>query len=308
MALVRSFYSILICLLIASCQSTAKTKQVDLTYKLIEDQEGVGYLISSDALDNDIRIMGRECLTKESRFHFNFVKKDSKRKLEESERLRFTPWSFFFNDIQGYSHYLKFYNASEFNQKIKKVQVAKDLGDYMFGGLRIPDYSPKINISSNKLVSLVELCKDKYAKNQLEIKERQLAAKEKNNKNRLAVQKLINKVKKSTGLKPMFDGKNELSFNQLVYRFLNGDFNQHKNKFVWLTDGDFKVSQALTGRVILTSRYDHNVPPITIITKKQAIEGQFWSAVSRAPMKFIGLNNYITVLGSRKQTIIFQQL
>ncbi len=308
MALVRSLYSILICLLIASCQSTTKTKQVDLTYILIEEKEGVGYLISSDALDNDIRIMGRECLSKESRFHFNFVEKDNKSKLEESAGLRFTPWSFFFNDIQENNDYLKSYNAFEFSQKIKKIQVAKDLGDYMFGGLRISDYSPMINISSTRLISLVELCKDKYTKNQQEIKERQLAAKEENKKNRLAVQKLINKVKKSTGLKPMFDGKNELSFNQLVYRFLNGDFNQHKNKFVWLSDGDFIISQALTDRVILTSRYDHNVPPITIITKKQAIEGQFWSAVSRAPMKFIGLNSYITVLGSRKQTIIFQQL
>jgi hypothetical protein len=119
--------------------------------------------------------------------------------------------------------------------------------------------------------------------------------------------KLIASVKKSTGLEPMFSGNNQKTFNELVYNFQKHGFTQHKNKFVWVENGDYRVSQVLEGKVMLTS-YSNYLPPVTIITSLPVIEGQYWSNVTRAPLKFIGVNNYRTVLGAYKQTVVFEQL
>jgi len=255
-----------------------------LSYKAIDTQTNVGYLIGSHSLEYDIQVLGR-CSTQKSKFSFSFVEKNSNKKPRQPQ------WSFFFNNKKSYSS-SKNYNETEFNKIINNFQTAKYLGNY--------DYSSKINLSSPKLSGLVELCKNKYIENQYRKKEQ-------NNQKQREQLALINSVKNTTGLNPMFEGKNEFSFNELVYNFLNKGFNQHKNKFVWLTDGDYKVSQVLNGKVILTS-YNNNLLPITIITKLEAIEGQFWSKVTRAPMKFIGLSHYKTVLGVSKQTIVLQPL
>ena len=277
-------YLFLSCILLASCKSTTALEPVDLNYKSINTLTNVGYLISSSSLEHDIRVMGN-CSTKESKFNFAFFEKNSNKKPIQPQ------WSFFFNNKKSFRS-SKIYNENEFNNIINNFQVAKYLGNY--------NYSPKINLSSEKLSDLIELCKNKHIAYQLE-------RKEKYEQNQLKQIKLINSVKNSTGLNPMFGGKNQLSFNELAYSFINDGFNQHLNKFIWLTDGDYKVSQVLNSKVMLTS-YSNNLPPITIITKLQTIEGQFWSKVSRKPLKFIGLNNYKTVLGVSKQTIVFQQL
>jgi len=277
-------YLVFFCILLTSCKSTSEVQPVDLSYKPINTRSNVGYLISSNSLKYNIEVLGK-CSTKKSKFTFSFLDKNSNKKPRQPQ------WSFFFNDEKNIFS-SKIYSETEFNKVINNFQVAKYIGNY--------NYSSKINLSSPKLSALVELCQNKYT-------EYQLKKKEKSDKTQAAQLELINSVKNSTGLNPMFSGKNELSFNELVYSFLNSGFNQHKNKFVWLTDGDYKVSQVLSGKVMLTS-YSNNLPPITIITKLQALEGQFWSKVSRAPMKFVGLTNYKTVLGISKQTIIFQQL
>jgi len=277
-------YLLFICILLTSCKSTSEIQPVDLSYKAIDTRSNVGYLISSKILEYDVQVLGR-CSAQKSKFSFSFIEKNSNNKPRQPQ------WSFFFNNEKSYSS-SKIYNETEFSNVINNFQTAKYLGNY--------DYSSKINLSSPKLSGLAELCKNKYIENEHRKKEQK-------NKKQGEQLELINTVKSETGLNPMFEGENEFSFNELVYSFLNNGFNQHKNKFVWLTDGDYKVSQVLNGKVILTS-YNNKLLPITIITKLDAVEGQFWSKVTRAPMKFIGLSNYKTVLGASKQTIVLQQL
>ncbi len=275
---------IVVSALFVGCVAASPIKPTDLNYELKENTKNIGYVISSSSLEFDIQVIGK-CTDKKRKFSISLTEKGTNKKPRQPQ------WSFFYNGEKNYKSY-KVYNTKKFNTIMADFKVAKYLGSH--------NYSQQIDLTSPKLMALNKLCDKKqteYASNQ----------KKKSEKRNAENKKLINAVSLKTGLKPMFRGQNEQTFNELIYIFQNNGFKQHKNKFVWASDGDYKVSQVLNNKIMLRS-YNVNLPPITIITKLSVLEGQFWSKVSRAPLKFIGVNSYKTVLGASKQTIVFQQL
>lgn len=120
---------------------------------------------------------------------------------------------------------------------------------------------------------------------------------------------IVAEVVHRTGVQPMLTGENQRSFNSLVAMFRGLGIENFVGKFVWAQDGDYFVSQILTGEVVLTSLTNPALfPPITIMTDKQALEGQPWSAVSRGPLQFIGPKQYQTALGVERQVLVFKSI
>lgn len=266
-------------ILLSGCMFIMPIKPNDISLQLVENWQEVGYKIQSECLEHDVQILAN-CASDPQTYTFSFRNKENNKIANGAQ------WSFFTNGGYNISS-LNLYDENEYLSLITNIQVAKFRGS-------------KIDITFPELTSLPELCKNKYAKRQEERSQRRKAIMEKD-------AKLVASVKKSTGLEPMFSGNNQKTFNFVVSNFQKHGFSQHKNKFVWLDDGDYRVSQVLEGRVMLTS-YSNYLPPITIITSLPAMEGQWWSKVTRAPLKFIGVKNYKTVLGVGKQTVVFEQL
>ena len=275
---------IILPIILSGCISSNPVKPKDLNHDYFDTGRSIGYNIRSQKLEYDINITA-ECDSNKQKYSFSFVDKGTGQRAYQPQ------WTFFFNGAQDYRSN-KQYNESEYLNKATDVQVARYLGS--------SKYSQKVDLTNPDLLNLPALCKRKYA--QL------LEDSEKIRKQNIEKhEKLVASVKKSTGLEPMFPGNNQKNFNELVYIFKTNGFSQHQNKFVWAEDGDYKVSQVLGGRIMLTS-YSANLPPITIVTSLPALEGQFWSRISRSPLQFVGVSNYKTVLGANKQTIVFKQL
>lgn len=277
-------FTSIVCSLFLGCVASSPVRPKDLTYRLIESNRTIGYQIESNSLEYDIEILA-ECSSSNKKYSLNFVEKGT------SKNARNPQWSFFYN---GKKNYLSstVYDEKNYLRNVAQIQTARYLGQFK--------YSKKIELTSPKLNQLPELCGKKH--DRLVLTERN-----KSQQKRDKDKKLIDSVAKKTGLSPMLTGDNQTSLNELVYDFQRNGYSQHKNKFVWVTDGDYRVSQVLNDKVMLTS-YNSSLPPITIVTKLPALEGQFWSKISRSPLKLIGATNYKTILGAQKQTIVFQQL
>lgn len=120
---------------------------------------------------------------------------------------------------------------------------------------------------------------------------------------------LIRDVVTRTGIQPMLTGRNEHDFNNLVTMFRRVGVDDFLGKFVWAKDGDYLISQAMQGEVVLTSLTNPSLfPPIRIITDKQALEGQAWSAVSRGPLEFMGPAIHQTAYGGTRQVLVFKAI
>ncbi|WP_040392378.1 hypothetical protein [Cellvibrio sp. BR] len=273
-------------LLLTGCMAANPVIPNDLNITLIDTQKTVGYQIQSESLEYDVFITA-QCDSKPNKYYFKFENEN-----ENSNAIIYQPqWSFFFHGKQDYRP-SKIYEKAEYLNLISDIKVAKYMGSHK--------HSRKIDLTTPELANLPSLCESKYSKIQIEIVKRlQKIAEEE--------AKLIALVKKSTGLEPMFPGRNQKNFNDLVYSFQTNGVSQYLNKFVWPDDGDYRVAQVLDGRVMLTSYYTQSLP-ITIITNLSVIEGQYWSRVSNSPLKFIGVTSYKSVLGASKQTVVFQQL
>ncbi|QBJ61631.1 hypothetical protein [Pseudoalteromonas sp. DL-6] len=277
-------YIIALPIILSGCISSNPIKPEDLSHNYFDTGRRVGYKIQSQNLEYDIKVAA-QCDSNKQKYSFSFIDKSSGQRAYQPQ------WSFFFNGEKDYRS-SKEYDEAEYLNKATNVQVARYLGS--------SKYSQKVDLSAPELLNLPTLCKDKYTQIQKDSAKRRKQRMEKD-------AELVASVKKSTGLEPMFSDSNQKNFNELVYSFQTNGFAQHQNKFVWTEDGDYKVSQVLDGKLMLTS-YSTRLPPITIITNLPAIEGQFWSSISRAPLKFVGVTNYTTVLGATKQTVVFQQL
>lgn len=120
---------------------------------------------------------------------------------------------------------------------------------------------------------------------------------------------LIREVVARTGIQPMLTGRNEHDFNNLVAMFRRLGVDDFVGKFVWAKDGDYLISQIMPGEVVLTSLTNPSLfPPIRIMTDKQALEGQAWSAVSRGPLEFIGPAIHQTAYGGTRQVLVFKAI
>lgn len=273
-------------------------KPFDLSYKLFDTKDGIEYKIQSEKLKDDIRVKA-QCDSDKQKYSFSFI--DDKNNGGRAFSHGSYGQDFFFNGKRrGYSRgYLNKnyeYNETEYLNRAINVQVSNR------------DRGKRFDITSPELLNLPTLCKNKYTELQENLAKRTKQNNERIKQKREKDARLVASVKKSTGLELMFSGDNEKSFDELVRIFRANGFSQHQNKFVWAGDGNYKVSQVLDGKVILTASYHFELPPITIVTNLPALEGQLWSNISRAPLKFIGVTNHTTVLGASKQSIVFQKL
>jgi len=279
-------------IIMIGCSTLTVIKPADLKYEYIQEKLSnpiVGYRITSNSLEYDVEVVSRY-LQMPMTFEIYMVDRETGRKEKNSK------WKF----LKG----KKFLKSSmkideeEYLNLITDLQLSKGIPKW--GDSYNLNYPNRFLLSSSELHGLVDLAKNKKRENSRAIKLKRKKIHEQE-------QKLITNVSKTTRLKPALPKGNQVEFDELVNLFKENGISRYKNKFVWLTDGFYKISQVFNDKVILTS-YNTNLPPITILTSLDAIEGQLWSKISRAPLKIIGISNYTTVLGASKQTIVLKQL
>ncbi|WP_395605271.1 hypothetical protein [Pseudomonas sp. B16120] len=170
------------------------------------------------------------------------------------------------------------------------------------GPVSILSGQPRMQVANAQMLRIPELCKQKQAEVVANINSTI-------EKSRKKDEDLIADVVSRTGTQPMFGGENQKTLNNLVGIFQTSGIASFQGKFVWVEDGDYVVSQVMDGAVLLLSMTNPvRWPAITIITDKQVIEGQFWSAASRGPLQFVGVKSYRTAIGATRQTLIFRPI
>jgi hypothetical protein len=269
---------------LAGCASTPQYVESDFTHTVIEDYGVIGVKSSSERSGKAFWIYG--------------VCADGEREYV----IRQTSTSIFGSDGRwvtqsgngSLSSTLTFTDRDAFLKSLSSLEVMKRPEG--FTG------EQRMKVAAQSEFKIPDLCEAKQAKNDA-IASRQAEAEAAKNIS------LIKEVVDRTGVQPMLTGRNERDFNDLVAMFRRLGIEGFVGKFVWAQDGDYFVSQILRGEVVLTSLTNPALfPPISIMTDKQALEGQPWSAVSRGPLQFVGPKQYKTVLGVERQLLVFKSI
>lgn len=248
-----------------------------------DKESTVGYRLQTDEVDYDV-VVSAKCESNNRTYSFHFSDKIT------NEESRHAQWSFFFNGERLGTSSKKF-TEKQFLHLAQDIKVAK----YNAGS-----FDRKVNLTSLEVMNLPSRCEDKYSEIQKSIIKRNQEIAEEN-------AALIASVTKSTGLEPMFNGDNQKTFNELIDELKSNGISQFENKFVWIKDYNFKVKQVVDKHIMLRGLNLQQLPVI-IISDLPAIEGQYWHQVSRAPLKFLGVTNYTTALGVKKQALLFKLL
>lgn len=160
----------------------------------------------------------------------------------------------------------------------------------------------RMKVAGAQMEGIPSLCEERY-------RQIHAAAKDIKSKSESEDGALIRTVVDRTGVQPMLSGKNQVDFNNLIMLIQKNGIAAYLHKFIWAKDGDYIVTQALNGRVILESMTNPWLfPAITIITEKEALEGQFWSSASNGPLELVGVEKYQTALGAKRQTVVLKTL
>ncbi|MGO3544275.1 MAG: hypothetical protein ACTIOG_17635 [Pseudomonas helleri] len=262
------------------------TVQNDFTYKDVDSFSEVGVQASSEATGKTIEVSAT--CTDESRRYV--ITRLSTGKYGGSG----DEWTVNIDGRPIFAGSSFYEDDASFLAALSTIEVVGSAGN--FGDRQ------RIAVTSPQMQRIPELCKEKQA--QVMTYERN--AEEKASKDN---DSLISDVVSRTGAQPMLPGKNQMDFNSLILLLQKDGISRYQNKFVWAQDGDYRVAQVLGNRVMLLSTNDHAMfPAITIITDEQAIEGQPWSSVSKGPLQISEISSYVTVLGARKQTIVFKRI
>jgi len=257
---------------------------IEATYKLVEDGHTALLKVNpSDTLD-PIAISA-DCRTSNRRYFFEHLDKKTK------SNFRRRTFLIYVSD----KHY---YKSGPIDEKTlielsPNLQIGKPQNS-----LKRP---PILDLDQERIGSLIDLCSSKYKAYASGARQKARAAANKRSD-------LIDKVRSLHNVEPMFNGENQMRIDDLVTEFLNYGYSEKVGKFVWFYDGTYRVDQVLEGGVILKSNSYTGLLPITIFTEKKALENQRWSAVSGSPLKFIGVDSYDTVIGTKQQTLLFEHL
>lgn len=257
---------------------------IEATYHLIEDGNTALLAIDANSQFEPIVIVA-DCTSSNRTYSF---------KQYDKEADKFSSFPQFLIYANG-KHY---YKGRSVNEKAL-IEISDSLE------IRKPQLSatlpPRLPIESIQVSGLINLCKNKY---------KSLISKATSQAKQTANERenLINKVRSIHNIEPMFNGENQIRVDDLVTEFLNHGYSEKVGKFVWFYDGTYRVDQVLEGGVILKSNSYTGLLPITIFTEKKALENQRWSVVSGSPLKFIGVDNYDTVIGTKQQTLVFEHL
>ncbi|VVP89018.1 hypothetical protein [Pseudomonas fluorescens] len=277
----------LVAMFLAGCSGVPKTAENDFVYKKLENRTDVGVSAFSQNVQKSFWIYGR--CNEDVR---NYVIVDQSRYPQPYNAPM--KWKTFIAGKISTTHSYYFSDDQEFLSAVSSLEIAaksKDLGR-----------ERSVSVANQDILNIPALCKakqDGFRAEEKAINDRALAYNE----------KLIAHVVKRTGLTPMLPGDNRIDFNNLVLLLQKSGTSEHTGKFIWAHDGDYRVAQVMGRRALLVSMTNPAYfPTITIITDKEVLEGQFWSSVSRDPLQFIGISTYQTVLGARRQTILFKQI
>ncbi|MNF71563.1 hypothetical protein D3C84_535140 [compost metagenome] len=269
--------------LVTGCSTMPEYVESDFARSPIEGSALIGLKTSSVKTGRDFEIYG-VCTDNQH----EFVIRQTTTALFGSDG----KWISYLDGERFYASGKSYENRDEFLRALSSLEVVSAAEG--FSGER------RMRVASSGAFKIPELCEAKQAHNDAETKRKAEAVAKKNSS-------LILDVVNRTGVQPMLGGENFKGFNDLVQMFRESGPARYQGKFVWVSDGDYQVSQVLEGGVVLNSALNPaTFPPITILTDKPALEGQLWSAISRGPLQFVGLRSYQTILGASRQTLVFK--
>lgn len=271
-------------LILAGCMSNSGVDQNDMTYETISDIETIGVRAKSIAAATRIDVYAI-CDADRREYH---IDPTSEFRIAEER------WTVKIDGSRSGGSDLQYDDEALFLASLKTLEIV--------GPMSILGGQPRIQAYNDQMLRIPELCRKK----QMEELARITSIAEKSAKKDAD---LVAEVVGRTGVQPMLEGRNEKEFNNLVIMFRSSGVEDFVGKFVWAEDGDYFVSQILGGEVILTSLTNPSLfPPISILTDKQALEGQRWSSVSRGPLEFVGPKMYQTAFGVERQVLVFKSI
>jgi len=276
--------SVLPFLVLAGCMSSASRTQSDMAYETITDRGSVGIRARSEVAGMTVDVFAF-CDADRRQY---YIDPTSEFRAEQDR------WGLMIEGAKFWQSDLKYDDDDSFLASLKTLEAVGPRGAF--------SEPSRFQVASAEMLRLPEICMNKQKQ---EIAYLRAGAARESQKN----ESLISEVVSRTGVKPMLSGRNEKNFNNLVTMFRSFGVKDFVGKFVWAEDGDYFVSQILRGEVVLTSLTNPALfPPISIMTDKQALEGQPWSAVSREPLQFIGPKQYQAALGVERQVLAFKAI
>lgn len=270
--------------ILAGCASTAEYAESDFTRTPMQGFGLVGVKTSSQRAGKAFEIYG-VCGDRNSEY---VIRSTSTTIFGSDGR-----WDVAMSD-GSYAWNKTFATREAFLHALSSLEVVKQAEG--FSGER------RMKVADPEAFRIPDLCEAMLAENDAEASRQAEAV-------ATQIDRMTKEVSDRTGARPMFTGRNEKDFNGLVTMFRSAGIDDYVGKFVWANDGDYFVSQILKGEVVLTSLTNPALfPPISIVTDKQALEGQPWSSVSRGPLQFLGPRMYQTPIGVERQALVFKSI
>lgn len=275
-----------IALSLGGCSNSPQSAHNDFTYENFSSYRTVGVRAVSTSAGMAIDISA-SCIEGDTQYSVRPT-------ITESYRAADKRWSLNMDGAGFWKKSAEFDNEALFRASLATLEVVRP--STLFGG------DQRLKVSNSQIEEIPDLCRKKRAEHLTYV--RNIEDKERRKDDRL-----ISDVVDRTGVQPMLPGKNQMSFNNIISLLQESEVSKHKGKFVWASDGDYRIAQVVGKRVLLISMTNPGgFPAITIITDKEAMEGQFWSSVSHGPLELIGMSSYLTVLGASRQTILFKSI
>lgn len=271
-------------LLLAGCATSQPVKQSDIAYQELTDEGVVGVIATSAQAGLRVDVYA---YCDSSRREYHITSSSNFRPPAEQWTLEVDGGRFWKSDLQ-------FSDENSFIRSLNSL--------VMVSPRKILGGEDRIQVASPGMLEIPDTCKATQS---------QVAARLARSAQKIADRdsEIVAEVVRRTGVQPMLTGENQRSFNSLVAMFRGLGAEDFVGKFVWAQDGDYFVSQILRGEVVLTSLTNPTLfPLISIMTDKQALEGQPWSSVSRGPLQFVGPKQYQTVLGAERQVLVFKSI
>lgn len=268
---------------LAGCASGPEYVNSDFTYQDISDYRSVGVRASSRLSGKSFEVYG--ICDEDER---SYLIRQTSTALYGADKHE---WGVNIGGGRFWTSDMKF-NEASYIAELPTLEVVRP----SLGG------AERMKVTNTRMKLLPSLCQEKQS--QLRVKTSDIEIKTASED-----EALINDVVERTGVRPMLPGRNQMDFNNLVLLFRKDGVPPYQNKFVWAPDGDYRIAQVLGGRVLLVSMTNPDLfPAITIVTDEPAIEGQFWSAISKGPLQLAGVSRYMTATGASRQTIVFKKI
>lgn len=274
-------------LVLAGCASGPSYEDGGMVYNNISTAHGDGVGAFSSVTGRQVEFYA-QCDADSTMYKISF---DESRRPEQLGR-----WDIWMNGIAYKSGTFKYQSGKEYLKALSSLEIRRSSA---IGGDRI------IKADGERARALVGRCEAaQESKRVARLKANQMESEKQKEENQR-----FDEISKKTGVEPMPFGSYQIDFNTLVTRIRSSGIRAYLNRFIWVNDGDFRVTQVLGKTVFMQSySYAHLFMPIQIITDKQVIEGQAWSQVSNRPVQFMGTTNYTTTLGATRQALLFKEI